>query len=66
MMSKINKNKEIVFWVTGMPGSGKTSIFQKRLKSFTRKKFGPTLLINGDDLREIFDIKDIQKVKGSK
>ena len=59
-MSKINKNKGIVFWVTGMPGSGKTSI-SKKIKKFIEKKFGPTLLINGDDLREIFDIKGYTK-----
>ena len=35
-MSKINKNKGIVFWVTGMPGSGKTSI-SKKIKDFIEK-----------------------------
>ena len=35
-MGKINKNKGIVFWVTGMPGSGKTSI-SKKIKDFIEK-----------------------------
>ena len=48
-----------------MPGSGKTSI-SKKIKDFIEKKFGPTLLINGDDLREIFDIKGYSKSKNFK
>jgi len=52
---KIN-NKGIVFWVTGLAGSGKTT-YAKLLKPFISKKFGPTIVISGDDLRKIFGLK---------
>ena len=55
-MKKINKSKGILFWITGLSGAGKTSISNKiyhRIKS----KYGPTLYINGDELRKIFDLK---------
>ena len=53
---KINKKKGIVFWVTGLSGVGKTTISEMLLNKI-EKKFGKTTLINGDDLREIFDFK---------
>ena len=52
-MKKINKNKGILFWITGLSGSGKTVIAQK-IKSDIAKYYGPTLLVSGDDLRKIF------------
>ena len=55
MYKKIN-NKGIVFWVTGLAGSGKTT-YAKLLKPFISKKFGPTIVISGDDLRKIFGLK---------
>ena len=54
---KINKNKGIVFWVTGLSGVGKTTI-SKKLQPLLNKKFGKTVLINGDDLRLIFELKN--------
>jgi len=53
MEIKINKNKGILFWVTGLSGSGKTVIAEKIKKDIARY-YGPTLLISGDDLRTIF------------
>ena len=50
---KINKNKGILFWVTGLSGSGKTVIAEK-IKNHIIKSHGPTLLVSGDDLRKIF------------
>ena len=50
---KFNKNKGILFWVTGLSGSGKTSISKKIIKDI-RQEFGSTLLVSGDDLRKIF------------
>lgn len=53
---KKNKKKGIVFWITGLPGSGKTGIakkFSKKISSI----HGPTLCISGDDLRRIFGVK---------
>ena len=52
---KINK-KGILFWVTGLSGSGKTTI-SKLIKDDIVKDYGPTLLISGDDLRKIFKFK---------
>ena len=53
MKKKINKNKGILFWITGLSGSGKTVLAEKIKKDIT-KKYGPTLLVSGDDLRKIF------------
>ena len=53
MKKKINKNKGMLFWVTGLSGSGKTVIAEK-IKSDIAKYYGPTLLVSGDDLRKIF------------
>lgn len=52
-----NKKKGILFWLTGLPGAGKTSIANKII-SVINKKFGHTILFNGDDIRKIFDLKD--------
>ena len=53
MKQKIIKNKGILFWITGLSGSGKTTLSKKILKDVT-ELYGPTLLISGDDLRDIF------------
>ena len=47
---KINKKKGILFWITGLSGTGKTSI-GKKIKKDIVKNYGPTLLVNGDDIR---------------
>lgn len=52
-MQKINKRKGILFWITGLSGSGKTSIAKKIIRDIN-KKYGPTLEVSGDDLRELF------------
>ena len=53
---RISKKKGILFWITGFPGSGKTAIANK-IKPEIIKFYGPTILINGDNLREIFNLK---------
>ena len=55
-MKKINKNKGIVFWITGLSGSGKTTL-AKKIKKDISKIYGPTIMISGDDLRKIFGLK---------
>ena len=55
-----NKNKGILFWITGLSGSGKTTI-AKQIKPFITKKYGPTIIINGDDMRNIFKLKKYDK-----
>ena len=52
-----NKKKGILFWLTGLPGAGKTSIAKKIINPLN-KKFGHTILFNGDDIRKIFELKD--------
>ena len=55
-MAKINNKFGIVFWVTGLAGSGKTTI-AKKMKSKIQKIYGPTLVLSGDEIRSIFDLK---------
>ena len=50
------KNKGILFWVTGLSGSGKTQI-SKKIHSQIKKNYGPTILLSGDDIRKIFQLK---------
>ena len=56
------KKKGIVFWVTGLPGSGKTTI-AKKLKKPIEKIYGKTILISGDDLRKIHNFKNYEVKK---
>ena len=53
---RLLKNKGIVFWITGLSGSGKTAIAEK-IKKDISNKYGPTMIISGDDLRNIFGYK---------
>ena len=55
-MIKVNKNKGILFWITGLSGSGKTTLGKKIQKDIT-KAYGPTIMISGDDIRKIFKLK---------
>ena len=57
---KINKKKGILFWITGLSGSGKTTIANK-IKKDISKKYGPTIILNGDDIRKIFDLKKFDR-----
>ena len=49
---RLKKNKGIVFWITGLSGSGKTTI-GKKIKTKIIKSYGPTIVFNGDDIRKI-------------
>jgi len=59
-MKKLNKKKGILFWITGLSGSGKTSI-AKRIKNHIIKKHGPTIILSGDDIRKIFKLNRYAK-----
>jgi len=60
MKKKIDKKKGIVLWVTGISGSGKTTISKLIYKRF-QKKYGPTVIFQGDELRSVFQFKDYSK-----
>ena len=49
-----NKQEGTLFWITGLSGSGKTTIAEKIKKKITLG-YGPTLTISGDDLRKLFN-----------
>ena len=57
-----NKKKGILFWITGLSGSGKTSIAKKIKKKITYL-YGPTLELSGDNLRKIFKFSILQPKK---
>ncbi len=59
-MKRKVKNKGTLFWITGLSGSGKTTI-AKKIKGYIENKYGPTILINGDDLRKYFLLKGYSK-----
>ena len=56
----LKKNSGRVFWITGLSGSGKSSIGGLILKDIN-KKYGSTVLIHGDDIRDIYNIKNYKK-----
>ena len=57
---KLKKNKGILFWITGLSGSGKTTIANKIERNIIQK-YGPTICLSGDDVREIFNYKKFSK-----
>ena len=57
---RLKKNKGILFWITGLSGSGKTTIAEK-IKNNISNKYGPTVIVSGDDLRKIFNFKKFSK-----
>jgi len=54
MKKKLIKSKGIMFWITGLSGSGKSTL-AKLIKPKIIKKYGPTIIFNGDDLRNILN-----------
>ena len=55
-MKKINREKGMLFWITGLSGAGKTTLANK-IKKEISKCYGTTLVISGDNIRSIFDLK---------
>lgn len=51
----MKKNKGILFWITGLSGSGKTTLAKKIFPTI-KKKYGPTILLDGDRLRKILKL----------
>ncbi len=59
-MKKINRKEGILFWVTGLAGSGK-SVISKNIKKYIENKFGPTLIVSGDNLRNLYQFRKYTK-----
>ena len=57
---RLKKNKGILFWITGLSGSGKTAI-AKKIKSNISNEYGPTVTVSGDDLRKMFNFKKFSR-----
>lgn len=57
-MKKLGK----VFWITGLPGSGKSAV-GSRILPMIEKNYGKTILIHGDDIRSIYKIDSYEKSK---
>ena len=61
------KNKGILFWMEGFSGSGKTTISKNIFKELS-KIFGPTILIQGNDIRDLLKLEGFtkkQRIKNS-
>ena len=56
----MKKNNGYIFWITGLSGAGKTSL-AKLIKKKIEFDYGKTILLNGDDLREIFKFNTYSK-----
>ena len=54
-MKKKIKKKGILFWITGLSGSGKTTL-AKRLISFIDNKYGSSVHLDGDTLRNVLNL----------
>ena len=49
----------MIYWFTGQPGAGKTTLVNNLLDHFGKSN---TIIIDGDDLRDIFENKDYSEV----
>lgn len=59
-MKKINSKEGIFFWITGLAGSGKSSI-ARSLFSKINKSFGPSIIVSGDNIRNIYGFRKYTK-----
>ena len=57
---KIKSKEGIFFWITGLAGSGKSSI-ARSLYPKIKKLYGPTLIVSGDNLRNIHGFRKYTK-----
>ena len=57
MKRKKNKNKGILFWITGLSGTGKSTI-GNLIYPKIKKIYGPTIIIHGDDFRNIWNLNN--------
>ena len=59
------KNSGKVYWICGLAGSGKTSVAEKFLQILKKKGVRPVLL-DGDQMRDIFDLPKDYSYEGRK
>ena len=57
---KLKKKNGIVFWITGLSGSGKSNL-GKIIFNEINKNYGKTVIIHGDDIRNIYNFKQYEK-----
>ncbi len=57
---KIKSKEGIFFWITGLAGSGKSSI-ARSLYPKLKKLYGPTIIVSGDNLRNIHGFRKYSK-----
>ena len=48
-------NNGILFWITGLSGSGKSTLAKKIIPAI-KKRYGPTIHLDGDYLRNILNL----------
>ncbi len=56
----INKKEGVLFWITGLAGSGKSSIARYLLPKI-QKYYGPSIIVSGDNLRNIYGFRKYTK-----
>ena len=59
-LMRTKKKQGIVFWITGLPGSGKSNI-SKNIFNSIEKKYGPTLRLSGNEVRRMLNVKGYTK-----
>ena len=63
--NKLDKNKGFLFFIEGFAGSGKTSIGIESYKKINAL-FGPTIIIHGNEIRDILNIYGYSRIERSK
>ena len=56
----MKKNTGYLFWITGLSGSGKTTL-SKEIFEYVNKKYGNTIVLSGDNLRDACNFKKFDK-----
>ena len=65
MKKKKYKNKGILFWITGLSGTGKSTL-GNLIYPKIKKIYGPTIIIHGDDFRNIWNLNSYDYKVGIK
>jgi adenylylsulfate kinase-like enzyme len=58
----MKKKNGKIFWITGLSGSGKSTVGEK-LKTLIKNKYSNTIIIHGDDIRNIYKFKFYSRIK---